>query len=74
MASVHELKDLVSQSLEAKGVLAKLKVIFLCHNFQAQLRASVFTVIEEQEKKGQVYLANNTAKKIQDSPNGLYCH
>ena len=54
-----ELRDLVAQTLEAKGVLGKIRVIHFfgapiglievrC-TFQAQLRAQVFLALEEQE-------------------------
>ena len=37
---------------------------------QAQLRASVFTALEEHDRSTGVYLENNIAKKIQESSEG----
>eukprot|EP00164_Ancoracysta_twista_P006512 GFYU01009076.1.p1 GENE.GFYU01009076.1~~GFYU01009076.1.p1 ORF type:complete len:422 (-),score=111.33 GFYU01009076.1:391-1656(-) len=54
-ASYEELKELVSQTLESKGVLAKMR---------AQLRASVFTAIDEETEGQGVYMENSTTKRI----------
>eukprot|EP01048_Picozoa_sp_COSAG05_P041615 COSAG05_NODE_21996_length_268_cov_0.508876_1_plen_61_part_01 len=43
MEGIDELKGLVLQTLESKGVLQKIR---------AQLRASVFTAVKEQEQPG----------------------
>eukprot|EP00026_Physarum_polycephalum_P007330 Phypoly_transcript_07389.p1 GENE.Phypoly_transcript_07389~~Phypoly_transcript_07389.p1 ORF type:complete len:459 (+),score=89.55 Phypoly_transcript_07389:251-1627(+) len=57
-ADHDELKVLISQTLESKGILGKIK---------AQLRASVVTAINEYEGlNNKIYADNVGAKKIQD--------
>lgn len=73
---INELKQLVLQTLEAKDALGKIKVCTraaqwqLTSNVQAQLRASVYTAIEEQERASGVYLENPTTRKLLDSGEG----
>ncbi|KAJ7385888.1 FGFR1 oncoprotein partner [Desmophyllum pertusum] len=51
-----ELRDMVAQTLESKGVLGKIR---------AQLRASVFLALEEQEgSEGKIPLVNPDLKKF----------
>ncbi|XP_031558085.1 FGFR1 oncogene partner-like isoform X1 [Actinia tenebrosa] len=57
-----ELRDLVAQSLESKGVLGKIR---------AQLRASVFLALEEQEEaENKVPLSNPNLKKFLNTSEG----
>lgn len=60
----NELRDLVSQTLETKGVLAKIR---------AELRASVFLALEEQDAfkdKNNVFV-NKALKDFVSMPEGL---
>eukprot|EP00741_Cyanophora_paradoxa_P023780 tig00021621_g22969.t1 len=61
MASVDEIKEIVTRTLETKGVLGKIR---------AELRASVFTAIDEQEKESGIYLENAAIQKLQSTPEG----
>ena len=54
-----ELKDLLIQTLETNGLLAKMKVsfiiilklfLFYMNSFKAQIRANVFLALDENEK------------------------
>ncbi|XP_032234808.2 centrosomal protein 43 isoform X4 [Nematostella vectensis] len=57
-----ELRDLVAQSLESKGVLGKIR---------AQLRASVFLALEEQEgPENKIPLTNGNLKKFISTSEG----
>ncbi|EDO38339.1 predicted protein [Nematostella vectensis] len=57
-----ELRDLVAQSLESKGVLGKIR---------AQLRASVFLALEEQEgAENKIPLTNGNLKKFISTSEG----
>lgn len=60
----NELRDLVSQTLETKGVLAKIR---------AELRASVFLALEEQDafKDKSNLLVNKALKDFVSMPEGL---
>lgn len=49
-----ELKDLIVQTLESNGLLAKIK---------AQIRASVFTALDENDKKNSILDLNNSTLK-----------
>jgi len=67
MQELNELKNLVIQSLEANGALS---------NIRAQIRASVFKVIDQQEsntsKKGSpFYWENPKCQKIYESKEGV---
>ena len=55
------LKQIVSQTLEAKGVLGTIR---------AQLRAAVFTALDDQEKKVGVHLENPRVAAMNNSPQG----
>lgn len=55
------LKQIVSQTLEAKGVLGTIR---------AQLRAAVFTALDDQEKKAGVHLENPRVAALNSSPHG----
>mmetsp|Transcript_6454 Transcript_6454/g.10027 ORF Transcript_6454/g.10027 Transcript_6454/m.10027 type:complete len:440 (-) Transcript_6454:797-2116(-) len=61
MTSIDDIKEIVTRTLEAKGVLGKIK---------AELRASVFTAIDEQEKVSGVYLENPLVQKLLSSHEG----
>lgn len=65
MQELTELKNLVIQSLEANGSLAKIR---------AQIRASVFNVVEQQEgnpkKPSPFFWENNKAQSIYELANG----
>lgn len=63
MDNIEDLKAVVTQTLEAKGVLGKIR---------AQLRSCVFTAIEEQESKKGAELENLSAKRIQDNPEARF--
>ena len=52
---VGQLKDLVSRTLEAKGVLGIIR---------AQLRASVFSVLDEQERQSGVFLGRSGELRV----------
>ena len=75
-STVDELKEVVVQTLEKKGVLGKIRVCFL-HSvafliaLQAELRASVFTAIDEQEKHSGVYNENKTVQSILGTQDGV---
>ncbi|GBG33422.1 FGFR1 onco partner [Hondaea fermentalgiana] len=56
---LDQLKHIVSRTLEAKGVLGTIR---------AQLRAAVFTALDEQERANGVYLENYRVQKIKSSP------
>ncbi|XP_067051697.1 centrosomal protein 43-like isoform X3 [Acropora muricata] len=57
-----ELRDMVAQTLESKGVLGKIR---------AQLRASVFLALEEQEgAEGKIPLMNPELKKFLSTSEG----
>ncbi|XP_078375032.1 centrosomal protein 43-like isoform X2 [Oculina patagonica] len=57
-----ELRDMVAQTLESKGVLGKIR---------AQLRASVFLALEEQEgSEGKIPLVNPDLKKFLSTSEG----
>ncbi|XP_020912220.1 FGFR1 oncogene partner isoform X2 [Exaiptasia diaphana] len=57
-----ELRDLVAQSLESKGVLGKIR---------AQLRASVFLVLDEQDDaENKIPLSNPNLKKFLNNSEG----
>ena len=67
MQELNELKNLVIQSLEANGALS---------NIRAQIRASVFRVIDQQEasnnKKGSpFYWENPKCQKLHESKEGV---
>lgn len=67
MQELNELKNLVIQSLESNGALS---------NIRAQIRASVFKVIDSQDsgssKKGSpFYWENPKCQKLSEDPNGL---
>ena len=60
-----ELKDIVSQTLETKGVLGSIR---------AQLRAAVYTAIDEQEMQKGIHLENPRAARIHETEEGrLLC-
>lgn len=61
---MEELKEVVTKTLEKQGVLARLR---------AELRASVFQAIEDEEGSGAIAKKSNNArlKKLLDSPNGV---
>ncbi|PFX16820.1 FGFR1 oncogene partner-like isoform X2 [Stylophora pistillata] len=57
-----ELRDMVAQTLESKGVLGKIR---------AQLRASVFLALEEQDgSEGKIQLVNPELKKFLNTSEG----
>ncbi|KAL0397710.1 UNVERIFIED_CONTAM: protein TONNEAU 1b, partial [Sesamum calycinum] len=88
-----DLKTLVTRTLEKKGVLAKIRVSILVlalifSTFTAELRASVFEAIEEEDKviekeeglpPALLGSCNERAKQLHNSPSGnfsfssLYC-
>eukprot|EP01112_Ceratiomyxa_fruticulosa_P018439 TRINITY_DN5888_c0_g1_i1.p1 TRINITY_DN5888_c0_g1~~TRINITY_DN5888_c0_g1_i1.p1 ORF type:complete len:664 (+),score=181.14 TRINITY_DN5888_c0_g1_i1:164-2155(+) len=63
MASITEadFKEYITQILESKGVLGKIK---------ANLRASVFNAVQEQQTKSGVHLEFTAVKKIQELSEG----
>eukprot|EP01022_Parablepharisma_sp_SALTPOND_P000762 TRINITY_DN105011_c1_g1_i1.p1 TRINITY_DN105011_c1_g1~~TRINITY_DN105011_c1_g1_i1.p1 ORF type:complete len:366 (-),score=78.31 TRINITY_DN105011_c1_g1_i1:139-1236(-) len=67
MNTMDELKNLVLQTLESKGVLGQIR---------AKLRTCVFKVIEQEDanlKGSGNYLENPMAAKIVDNEDGLIC-
>lgn len=73
--NINEMKTTVSQALEVQGVLSKIRVRIpiLAPSLtaeQAQLRASVYTVIDEQERTSGNILENRTIKRIQETGEG----
>jgi FGFR1 oncogene partner len=57
-----ELRDLVAQTLESQGVLGKIR---------AQLRASVFLALEEQESKTGRPLVNEKLTNFMKTKDGM---
>ena len=68
MQEINDLKNLVLQSLDAHGVLGQIR---------AQLRSSVFKIIESQESQSkansssQFFWQNEQLKKLGEDQNGL---
>lgn len=66
MQEINDLKNIVIQSLESKGILSQLR---------AQIRSSVFKVIEDQETKDSkspaFFWENPLSQKIHESQEGL---
>ncbi|KAL0403447.1 UNVERIFIED_CONTAM: protein TONNEAU 1a [Sesamum radiatum] len=79
-----DLKTLVTRTLEKKGVLAKIRVsilvlVLIFSTFTAELRASVFEAIEEEDKviekeeglpPALLGSCNEQAKQLHNSPSG----
>ena len=65
MQEINDLKNIVIQSLESKGILSQLR---------AQIRSSVFKIIEDQESKDSknpaFFWENPLCQKIHDSEEG----
>ena len=65
MQEISDLKNIVIQSLESNGMLSQLR---------AQIRASVFKIIEEQESKEQrspaFYWENPLVQKVTEAAEG----
>jgi len=59
---VEELKQVVSRTLEARGVLGTIR---------AQLRAAVFTALDEQERANGVHLENSRLVRLHRDEKGL---
>jgi len=53
---MDQLKDIVAKTLEAKGVLGTIR---------AQLRAAVFTALDDQERANGIYLENSRVLELQ---------
>lgn len=67
MQEINELKGLVVQSLEANGVLSQLR---------AQIRSSVFRVIdasESEQKKSAMFWENPKCQQIYNESEGKVC-
>jgi flagellar biosynthesis GTPase FlhF len=66
MQEINDLKNIVIQSLESKGILSQLR---------AQIRSSVFKIIEDQESKDAknpaFFWENPLCQKIHDTEEGL---
>jgi len=66
MQEINDLKNIVIQSLESKGILSQLR---------AQIRSSVFKIIEDQESKDSknpaFFWENPLCQKIHESEEGL---
>ena len=66
MQEINDLKNIVIQSLESKGILSQLR---------AQIRSSVFKIIEDQESKENknpaFFWENPLCQKIHESDEGL---
>jgi hypothetical protein len=66
MQEINDLKNIVIQSLESKGILSQLR---------AQIRSSVFKIIEDQESKDSknpaFFWENPLCQKIHDTEEGL---
>lgn len=66
MQEINDLKNIVIQSLESKGILSQLR---------AQIRSSVFKIIEDQESKDAknpaFFWENPLCQKIHESTEGL---
>ena len=66
MQEINDLKNIVIQSLESKGILSQLR---------AQIRSSVFKIIEDQESKEAknpaFFWENPLCQKIHESEEGL---
>jgi hypothetical protein len=74
MDSVEDLKQLVSQTLHSSGVLGKFKVRAITNvvtYLQAQLRASVFDVLQKNDTSD-VYMKNPKVTQIHHTPTSTY--
>ncbi len=71
MATQDELRELVTQTLEAKGVLGSIRVRGDARaRPQAHLRAAVYTAIDEHERESGVHLANPRLAPLKSAHEG----